>query len=207
MFIFALFLQPEAPATSSIQRVPRPEDEDDGDLNKALGVQRFQQILHPAAAVPDEQHHTYHEEDIEGKQKETPPLTYASWMQAHPCVMSADHRRSSRHIHRPLSKLPSEGRRKKSSKKRRKEKDHKSSLVPSSEPIEEGEDEDEEEDEGAEAPSAQSESDRSKDVEVSIRVHCWFVFENILFENCTTFVKERSPTVSEIIIEIRMRGN
>ncbi|KAM6900305.1 LOW QUALITY PROTEIN: anion exchange protein 2b [Xenentodon cancila] len=131
---------PEAPATSSSQKLSRPEDEDDGDLNKALSVPRFQQILHPAAAVPDEQHHSYHEEDIEY------------------------HRHSSRHIHRPLSKLPSEGRRKKSSKKKRKDKDHKSSLTPSSEPIEEGEDEEDEED-GAEAPSVQSESDRSKDVE------------------------------------------
>ncbi|XP_061569624.1 anion exchange protein 2b isoform X2 [Cololabis saira] len=131
---------PEAPATSSSQKRSRPEDEDDGDLNKALSVPRFQQILHPAAAVPDEQHHTYHEEDIEY------------------------HRHSSRHTHRPLSKLPSEGRRKKSSKKKRKEKDRKSSLTPSGDPIEEGEDEEEEED-GAEAPSVQSESDRSKDVE------------------------------------------
>lgn len=54
-------LQPEAPAAGP----PRVEEEDDGDLNKALGVQRFQQILSPAAAVPDEQHHNYHEEDIE----------------------------------------------------------------------------------------------------------------------------------------------
>ena len=56
-------LQPETPAASS----PRPEEEDDGDLNKALGVQRFQQILSPASVVPDEQHHNYHEEDIECK--------------------------------------------------------------------------------------------------------------------------------------------
>uniref|UniRef100_A0AAQ6AHI2 Anion exchange protein n=1 Tax=Amphiprion ocellaris TaxID=80972 RepID=A0AAQ6AHI2_AMPOC len=80
-----------------------PLYEDDGDLNKALGVQRFQQILSPAAVVPEEQLHTYHEEDIEY------------------------HRHSSHHIHRPLSKLPLEGRRKKSSKKRKKDKDHKSS--------------------------------------------------------------------------------
>lgn len=58
-------LQPEAPAASSLHGTPRVEEEDDGDLNKALGVQRFQQILSPAATVPDEQHHNYHEEDIE----------------------------------------------------------------------------------------------------------------------------------------------
>nr|QOU09171.1 csolute carrier family 4 member 2B [Lateolabrax maculatus] len=132
---------PEAPAASSLHGTPRPEEEDDGDLNKALGVQRFQQILSPAAAVPDEQHHNYHEEDIEY------------------------HRHSSHHIHRPLSKLPPEGRRKKSNKKRRKDKDHKSSHVPSSGPIEEGEDEEEEEEEGTETSAAPSDSERVKDVE------------------------------------------
>ncbi|XP_076617155.1 anion exchange protein 2b [Chaetodon auriga] len=134
---------PEAPAASSLHGTLRPEEEDDGDLNKALGVQRFQQILSPAAAVPDEQHHNYHEEDIEY------------------------HRHSSHHIHRPLSKLPPEGRRKKSSKKRRKDKDHKSSHAPSSGPIEEGEDEEEEEEEeGTESTSAAAaESEKVKDVE------------------------------------------
>ncbi|KAM7390256.1 hypothetical protein PAMA_008433 [Pampus argenteus] len=130
---------PEAPAASSLHGPPRPEeDDDDVDLNKALGVQRFQQILTPAAAVPDEQHHTYHEEDIEY------------------------HRHSSHHIHRPLSKLPPEGRRKKSNKRRRKDKDHKSSH---SSPIEEGEDEEDEEEEGTETTSALSESEKVKDVE------------------------------------------
>lgn len=132
---------PEAPAASSSHGTPRPEEEDDGDLNKALGVQRFQQILSPAAAVPDEQHHNYHEEDIEY------------------------HRHSSHHIHRPLSKLPNEGRRKKGSKKRRKDKDHKSSHVSSSGPIEEGEDEEEEEEDGSESTSAPPEVEKVKDVE------------------------------------------
>lgn len=131
---------PEVPAASS-HGTPRPDDEDDGDLNKALGVQRFQQILSPASVIPDEQHHNYHEEDIEY------------------------HRHSSHHIHRPLSKLPSEGRRKKSSKKRKKDKDHKSSQVPSSGPIEEGEDEEEEEDEVTDTTSVPSESEKVKDVE------------------------------------------
>uniref|UniRef100_A0A1A8ILL6 Anion exchange protein n=1 Tax=Nothobranchius kuhntae TaxID=321403 RepID=A0A1A8ILL6_NOTKU len=132
---------PESPTASPHHGLPRPREEDDGDLNKALGVQRFQQILHPAASLPDEQHHSYHEEDIEY------------------------HRHSSRHIHRPLSKLPAEGRRKKSSKKRKKDKDHKSSRAPSSGPIEEGEYEEEEEDEGTEGTPASSESARVKDVE------------------------------------------
>ncbi|XP_073345004.1 anion exchange protein 2b isoform X2 [Pagrus major] len=141
---FLYTFKPEAPAASSRHGTPRREEEDDGDLNKALGVQRFQQILSPAAVVPDEQHHNYHEEDIEYN------------------------RHSSHHIHRPLSKLPSEGRRKKNSKKRRKDKDHKSSHVPSSGPIEEGEDEEEEEEEEATettSASAPAESERVKDVE------------------------------------------
>uniref|UniRef100_A0A3Q1GSG9 Anion exchange protein n=1 Tax=Acanthochromis polyacanthus TaxID=80966 RepID=A0A3Q1GSG9_9TELE len=69
-------------------------------------------------------------------------------------IFSADHRHSSHHIHRPLSKLPLEGRRKKSSKKRKKDKDHKSSHAPSSGTIEEGEDEEDEEEEGTEPNSA-----------------------------------------------------
>uniref|UniRef100_A0A665V7K4 Anion exchange protein n=1 Tax=Echeneis naucrates TaxID=173247 RepID=A0A665V7K4_ECHNA len=132
-----------APAASSLHGTPRSED-DDGDLNKALGVQRFQQILTQAAALPDEQHHNYHEEDIEYR------------------------RHSSHHIHRPLSKLPSEGRRKKGSKKRKKDKDHKSSHVLSSGPIEEGEDEEEEDEEATEMTSAPSESEKAKHVEVNI---------------------------------------
>uniref|UniRef100_A0A3Q0T1C7 Anion exchange protein n=1 Tax=Amphilophus citrinellus TaxID=61819 RepID=A0A3Q0T1C7_AMPCI len=150
-FYFFL-LQPEAPAGSSLHGSPQPEEEDDGDLNKALGVQRFQQILRPAAAVPDKEHHTCHEEDIEY------------------------HRHSSHHIHRPLSKLPSEGRRKKSSKKRRKDKDHKTSQPPCSVPIEEGEDEEEEEEEATELNSVLSESEKSKDVEVIIFDYSSFLF-------------------------------
>ncbi|XP_060949410.1 anion exchange protein 2b isoform X2 [Limanda limanda] len=139
--VAAVIQSPEVPSTSSGQGTPRPVEEDDGDLNKALGVQRFQQILTPASVVPDEQHHPYHDEDIEY------------------------HRHSSHHIHRPLSKLPSDGRRKKGGKKRKKDKDHKSSHASSSGPIDEGEDEEDEEEEGAEPSSATSDSERGKDVE------------------------------------------
>ncbi|XP_014874512.1 anion exchange protein 2 isoform X1 [Poecilia latipinna] len=133
---------PEAsPASPLHGHQRRGEEEDEGDLNKALGVQRFQHILRPAASVPDELLHSYHEEDIEY------------------------HRHYSRHIHRPLSKLPTEGRRKKGSKKRKKDKDHKSSRAPSSGPIEEGEDEEEEEEESIEANSVLSESEKPRDVE------------------------------------------
>lgn len=44
-------------------------DEDDGDLNKTLGVQSFQQILSPAPRLPAEQHRTFNQEDLEGKNK------------------------------------------------------------------------------------------------------------------------------------------
>ncbi|XP_066537949.1 anion exchange protein 2a [Hoplias malabaricus] len=72
------------------------DDDDDLDLNKTLGVQRFQQILSPAPRVPAEQHRVFNEEDFEY------------------------HRHSSLHTHHPLSKhLPSEGRRKKSGRKRK----------------------------------------------------------------------------------------
>ncbi|XP_033841744.1 anion exchange protein 2b isoform X2 [Periophthalmus magnuspinnatus] len=137
---FLYSFKPEGSSASSPHGTPRGEEEDDGDLNKALGVQRFQQILSPAAAVPDEQHHIYHEEDIEY------------------------HRHSSHHIHRPLSKLPSEARRRKSGKKKKKDKDHKSSHVPCSGLTEEGEDEEEEE-ETEETTSAPPEAEKVKDVE------------------------------------------
>ncbi|XP_068200027.1 anion exchange protein 2b isoform X2 [Antennarius striatus] len=137
----SIIRSPEAPAASSPHGPLHPEEEDDGDLNKALGVQRFQQILSTATAVPDEQHHNYHEEDIEY------------------------HRHSSHHSHRPLSKLPLEGRKKKSRKKR-KDKDHKSSHVSSGGTIEEGEEEEEEEEEeGSETAPAPAESEGAKDVE------------------------------------------
>ncbi|XP_012705515.2 anion exchange protein 2b isoform X1 [Fundulus heteroclitus] len=132
---------PEASTASPLHGPQRREEEDEGDLNKALGVQRFQHILRPAASVPDELLHSYHEEDIEY------------------------HRHYSRHIHRPLSKLPTEGRRKKGFKKRKKDKDHKGSRTPPSGPIEEGEDEEEEEEESIEAASAPSESEKPRDVE------------------------------------------
>lgn len=160
---------PEAPAASSLHGSPRPEEEDDGDLNKALGVQRFQQILTPAAAVPDKEHHIYHDEDIEY------------------------HRHSSHHIHRPLSKLPSDVRRRKGSKKRKKDKDHKSSHPPCSVPIEEGEDEEEEEEEGTELNSVlseRSESERTKDVE-------FFVSED---DHVSKSVKESPHSVRKLDI-------
>ncbi|KAF4089653.1 hypothetical protein AMELA_G00069080 [Ameiurus melas] len=71
-------------------------DEDDGDLNKTLGVQSFQQILSPAPRLPAEQHRTFNQEDLEA------------------------HRHLPLHTYHPLSKrLPSESRGKKSGRKRK----------------------------------------------------------------------------------------
>lgn len=55
-----LSLQPVSPTipTSPIQ------EEEDEDLNKALGVQRFQQILSPTSREPNE-HRQYNEEDFQ----------------------------------------------------------------------------------------------------------------------------------------------
>ncbi|KAK6299879.1 hypothetical protein J4Q44_G00299120 [Coregonus suidteri] len=124
---------PEALSASSMRGAV---EEDERDLNKSLGVQFFQQILSSAPRVPDEQHRTYNEEDFEY------------------------HRHSSHHIHHPLSKLPSEGRRKKSGKKKKKEKESKDSSGPTSNTtIEEGEDEEDEEEEGGESHTHLSETD------------------------------------------------
>ncbi|XP_031440138.1 anion exchange protein 2b [Clupea harengus] len=139
---------------SSLRGGSRPhqqqqEEDDDGDLNKALEVQRFQQILNPTPIAPDEQHRACHQEDID------------------------NHRSSSHHIHKSLSKLPGDSKRKKSNKKRRKGgRDHRSSPGPGGAPaVEEGEEEEEEEEEeettdGKSSAAQQAEdSDPSRDVQ------------------------------------------
>ncbi|XP_042631272.1 anion exchange protein 2-like isoform X2 [Cyprinus carpio] len=100
----------------------RCEDDDEGDLNKTLGVQRFQQILTPAQRVPIEQHRTFNEEDFEY------------------------HRHTSLHIHHPLSKHLPEVRRKKPGRKRKDSGRRRSSSMGAAPPIDE-DDEDEEVDE------------------------------------------------------------
>lgn len=122
--VASVVLNPEA-SVQPVRGSQRPEEEEDDDLNKALGVQRFQHILNPTPRVPGEQHRVYNEEDFEY------------------------HRHSSHHIHHPLSKLPGDSRRKKGSRKRRKSsgRDHRVNSGPSSPlAIEEDEDEEEEED-------------------------------------------------------------
>lgn len=75
VWFFGFLLQPEASAASSPHSHRRQEEEDEGDLNKTLSVPRFQHILRPAASVPDELLHSYHEEDIECKNTLTKPLS------------------------------------------------------------------------------------------------------------------------------------
>uniref|UniRef100_A0A6Q2Y447 Anion exchange protein n=1 Tax=Esox lucius TaxID=8010 RepID=A0A6Q2Y447_ESOLU len=134
---------PEVPSTASL-RGPSDE-EDEGDLNKALGVRRFQQILSPTPRVQDEQHRTYNEEDFEY------------------------HRHSSHHIHHPLSKLPPGGRRRRKKKKSRAHKD--SPDLTGSATIEEDEDEDDEE-EGGENHTHPAEAEVAKsDVQFVIYWH------------------------------------
>ncbi|KAL1006893.1 hypothetical protein UPYG_G00078580 [Umbra pygmaea] len=126
---------PDAPSSTSLRG---SDEEDEGDLNKSLGVRRFQQILSPAPRIHDELR-IYNEEDFEY------------------------HRHSLHHIHHPLSKLPPGGRKKK--KKRKKEKLRKGSSDLTTNPtIEEGEDEeDEEESSETYAHSAETDGDATKD--------------------------------------------
>ncbi|XP_061093492.1 anion exchange protein 2b isoform X2 [Conger conger] len=121
-FLYQTKPEPSTPPPHSAR--PEEDEDEDGDLNKALGVKRFHQILSPAPQVPDEQYRSYNEEDFEY------------------------HRHSSHHTHHPLSKLPSDGRKKKSGKKKKKSGSRKTAMGPSgASTIEEGEEEEEEEEE------------------------------------------------------------
>ncbi|KAI5617147.1 solute carrier family 4 (anion exchanger), member 2b [Silurus asotus] len=82
--------------SSAISTAPIPEEEDE-DLNKAFGIQRFQQILSPTPREPSEHRH-YSEEDFQY------------------------HRHSSHHTRHSLSKH-TDGRRKKTGKKKRRHPD------------------------------------------------------------------------------------
>ncbi|KAJ8397395.1 hypothetical protein AAFF_G00439440 [Aldrovandia affinis] len=109
-----------APAPRSARR----EEDEERDLNKALGVERFQQILHPAPRAPEEQHRMYNEEDFEY------------------------HRHSSHHSHHPLSKhLATDGRKKKSGKKKKGASRRRGSAGSGAATIEEDEEEDDGEEE------------------------------------------------------------
>uniref|UniRef100_A0A673YBQ9 Anion exchange protein n=1 Tax=Salmo trutta TaxID=8032 RepID=A0A673YBQ9_SALTR len=117
-----------AVTSAPVQPPPSPrridDDEDEErDLNKTLGVQRFQQILHLPARGPPEKHRAYNEEDFEY------------------------HRHSSHHIHHPLSKLPPEGKKKKSNKRKKGTGRRRGSGAGGAPTIEEDEEEEEAEEE------------------------------------------------------------
>ncbi|XP_029443090.1 anion exchange protein 2 [Rhinatrema bivittatum] len=111
--------EPETPSLSS-PRYEEPEEET--DLNKALGVERFEEILqesHPRSV--DELGRSYSEEDFEY------------------------HRHSSHHIHHPLSThLPPEARRKKGTQRKGKKRKRRASIPGENPTIEEGEEDEEE---------------------------------------------------------------
>ncbi|XP_069778770.1 anion exchange protein 2-like isoform X3 [Narcine bancroftii] len=99
----------------------RIDDDEEDDLNKTWGVERFDDLLHDASSrTADEVRRTFNEADFEY------------------------HRHSSLHTHHPLSThLPLEGRRKKGTQKKSK----KTASSPSAAPtIEEGDEEDEQSD-------------------------------------------------------------
>ncbi|XP_078071673.1 anion exchange protein 2-like isoform X2 [Mustelus asterias] len=122
---------------------PKIEDEDEDDLNKTWGVERFDDLLHDAPSRNvDEVRRTFDEADFEY------------------------HRHSSLHTHHPLSThLPSDGRRKKGTQKKSK----KTVSSPIGAPtIEEG-DEEEEQTDGAQEKKGSTEesihSDATRDVQ------------------------------------------
>ncbi|XP_037390096.1 anion exchange protein 2b isoform X2 [Pygocentrus nattereri] len=124
-----LYMEPTPPTGRGSHR---EEEEDEGDLNKTLSVQRFQNILSPTPRMPSEQQRSYSEEDFEF------------------------HRQSSRHVRHPLSKLHSDSRRKRSGKKRKRSKEATAS-VDVREVVEEAEEEeDDDEDETPESHTAES---------------------------------------------------
>lgn len=131
---------PSQPLSPTIATSPIPEEEDE-DLNKAFGVQRFQQILSPTSREPNEHRH-YNEEDFQCEYTNVHTITcsYKLWAKSRVrspqdtackylnerqwlntmsvCVCPSDHRHSSHHTRHPLSKH-TDGRRKRTGKKKR----------------------------------------------------------------------------------------
>ncbi|XP_042657678.1 anion exchange protein 2 isoform X2 [Tyto alba] len=120
--VSSAFQSPEQEALGAGSPVFGEEEEEEKDLNKALGVERFEEILcdaHPRNA--EEAGRSYGEEDFEY------------------------HRQSSHHIHHPLSThLPPDTRRKKGVPKKGKKK-HRRASVPGETPTIEEAEEDEDE--------------------------------------------------------------
>ncbi|CAM9204426.1 unnamed protein product [Bubo scandiacus] len=120
--VSSAFQSPEQEVPGAGSPVFGEEEEEEKDLNKALGVERFEEILcdtHPRNA--EEAGRSYGEEDFEY------------------------HRQSSHHIHHPLSThLPPDARRKKGAPKKGKKK-HRRASVPGETPTIEEAEEDEDE--------------------------------------------------------------
>ncbi|XP_046707207.1 anion exchange protein 2a isoform X1 [Silurus meridionalis] len=150
------------------------DDEDDGDLNKTLGVQRFQQILSPAPRLPLEQHRTFNQEDLEG------------------------HRHLPLHIHQPLSKrLPSESRGKKSGRKRKSGRRRGSASSGGAPTIEEDEQEDDVEEDHC-SPQDGEDNATSPTPDTDIDAHAELVQFFVCDEdsNGTTVVRNNQNTPS-----------
>ncbi|XP_031469674.1 anion exchange protein 2 isoform X2 [Phasianus colchicus] len=118
--VSSAFESPEPPAPGPAS--PPLAEEEEKDLNKALGVERFEEILsdaHPRSV--EEPGRIYGEEDFEY------------------------HRQSSLHIHHPLSAhLPPDARRKKGVPKKGRKKRGRAAAPGENPPIEEGEEDEEE---------------------------------------------------------------
>ena len=138
--------QPEPPAPGPAS--PPLAEEEEKDLNKALGVERFEEILsdaHPRSV--EEPGRIYGEEDFEcewgtgrggGRGAGTATPTPAP-------PLPTDHRQSSLHIHHPLSAhLPPDARRKKGVPKKGRKKRGRAAAPGENPPIEEGEEDEEE---------------------------------------------------------------
>ncbi|XP_069502104.1 anion exchange protein 2 isoform X2 [Ambystoma mexicanum] len=114
---FLLVFQPESNTLNQATSKLELEQEEEHDLNKTLGVERFDEILQDTHTHPtEEKGRTYSEEDFEY------------------------HRHSSHHIHHPLSThLPSDARKKKGVPKKPKKKKRRASIPGETPTIEEGE--------------------------------------------------------------------
>ncbi|KAM4604700.1 anion exchange protein 2a [Polymixia lowei] len=131
-FLFRLKPVPTPPPPRH-RVVDDDDDDDEDDLNKTLGVQRFQQILHPQASGPQEKHRAFNEQDFQA------------------------HRHSSLHIHQPLAKLPPDGRKRRS--KRRKGAGQRRGSTSSAGPTIEEDEEEEEGEEGEEESYSQTDGE------------------------------------------------
>ncbi|XP_054027156.1 anion exchange protein 2 [Dryobates pubescens] len=133
--VSSAFQSPEQEVPGAVSP-PFGEEEEEKDLNKALGVERFEEILsdaHPRNRSAEEAGRSYGEEDFEY------------------------HRQSSHHIHHPLSThLPPDARRKKGGVPKKGKKKPRRASVPGETPtIEEAEEDEDEAGDTEPEPSAE----------------------------------------------------